>query len=359
MRIVYGDILEGGGQILRFTLPIAAITGTPIRIARIRAKRPNPGLRRQHMISVESVAILSNAKVEGLKLGSQELTFIPSSLRGGRYSFDIGTAGSVTLVLQALLPVMAFTPDHVEVTVVGGTNNPMAPPIDYLERILVPVLRSVGFNPHIELIRRGFYPIGGGIVKTTSTPIDGSLKPIRIVEFGYVKRIAGIAYSSRLPPHIVDRMVSTVEKLLSRKGYDVVLEREVLQPSNPRCAVSPGCGILLYAELSSGARVASDSLGVRGKPAEEVAEEAVRDLESQIETAYPVDRHLADQLIIWMALADGESSIATTELTLHTITCIELAKRLLDVEFEVDGGEGKPSKITCKGIGLKVKKDSL
>lgn len=356
MKTVYGDILEGGGQILRFTLPIAAITGTPIRIVRIRAKRPNPGLARQHMISVESVARLSNAKLEGLRLGSQELTFIPGSIRGGKYDFDIGTAGSITLVLQALLPVMAFTRDYVEVTITGGTNNPMAPPIDYLERVLLPVLRMMGFDPRIELLRRGFYPVGGGIVKASSTSIEGMLKPIHIVEFGHVKRIAGIAYSSRLPSHIVDRMVSTVEKLLSKRGYDIVLEKEILQPPNPRCAASPGCGVLLYAELSSGARIASDSLGVRGKPAEKVAEEAVRDLESQIEVAYPVDRHLADQLIIWMALAGGESSIATTELTLHTVTCIELARQLLDVEFEVDGGEGKPSRITCRGIGLKAEK---
>lgn len=356
MKVIYGDILEGGGQILRFTLPIAAITGLPIKVVRIRAKRPNPGLRRQHMISVESVARLSNAKVEGLELGSQELTFIPGPLKGGRYTFDIGTAGSTTLVLQALLPVMAFTNGSVDVTIIGGTNNPMAPPIDYVERILLPVLESTGFNPRIELIRRGFYPSGGGIVKASSTPIEGALKPIRILEFGYVKRISGIVYSSRLPSNIVDRMASTVERLLSRKGYDVVLEREVLQPPNPRCAISPGCGILLYADLSSGFRIASDRLGVKGKPAEEVAEEAVRDLESQIKVAYPVDKHLADQLIIWMALADGESSIATCELTLHTLTCMELAKQLLGVEFEVDGGEGKPSKITCRGLGLKIVK---
>ena len=356
MKIIYGDILEGGGQILRFTLPIAAVTGTPVKVVKIRAKRPNPGLRRQHMISVESVAKLSNAKVEGLRLGSQEITFIPGSLRGGKYNFDIGTAGSITLVLQALLPLMAFTYDHVEVTITGGTNNPMAPPIDYLERILLPILRIMSFDPRIELLRRGFYPLGGGMVRVSSTPVGDVLKPIRIVEFGYVKRIAGIAYSSRLPSHIVDRMVSTVESILSKKGYDIVLEKEILQPPHPRCAVSPGCGILLYAELSSGARIASDRLGVKGIPAEEIAKEAVRDLEAQIEVGYPVDRHLADQLVIWMALADGESSIATTELTLHTITCIELAKQLLNVEFEVDGGEGKPSRITCKGVGLKIER---
>lgn len=352
MKVVYGDMLEGGGQILRFTLPLAAVTGRPVKIVRIRAKRSNPGLRRQHMVAVEAVARLSEAEVEGLKLGSQEIVFRPRTLRGGKYRFDIGTAGSTTLVLQALLPLTAYTPKPVEITLVGGTNNPMAPPIDYFEKIFLPTLRLTGFHSRVTLVRRGFYPRGGGIVNFYSEPISDRVKPFRITDFGYVKRISGIAYSSRLPFHIVERMASTAERLLSRRGYDVEIEREILNPPHPRCAVSPGCGILIYAELSSGSRVASDRLGVKGKPAERVAEEAVKDLEAQLETGYPVDRHLADQLVIWMALGDGESAIATTELTLHTQTCIELAKLLLGVEVEVEGRLGAPSKIVCRGVGL-------
>ncbi|MBS7628084.1 RNA 3'-terminal phosphate cyclase, partial [Candidatus Bathyarchaeota archaeon] len=162
---IRGDILEGGGQILRTAIAFSAVTGIPIEVTRIRARRSPPGLRAQHMAAVSAVAEITGAQVDGLSIGSQRLLFVPSSPKAGSFSIDIGTAGSVTLVLQALMPIMAFAPGPVSIRLKGGTNNPMAPPFEFLKEVLLPVLKRMGFEAELRLIRRGFYPRGGGIVE--------------------------------------------------------------------------------------------------------------------------------------------------------------------------------------------------
>lgn len=350
---VDGSMLEGGGQILRMSVAISAAIGVPIRVFNIRAKRKDPGLKAQHMTAIKAVATIVDAEVTGLSLGSRELTFKPRAIKGGSFRFDIGTAGSTTLVLQSLLPAAAFAPSRINVEIVGGTNNPLAPPVDYVLHILKPTIAKMGYNFDMNVLRRGFYPKGGGIVRVSITPVE-RLKPIRLEDLGEVKVIKGISYSSRLPDHIAKRMADSASKVLRKAGFEAEIELEVLQPGHPKCALNPGCGIVLWAETSKGAILGSDSLGEVGKPAEKVGEEAATKLLEEIEIGATVDRHMADQLIVYMTLAEGESLIKVREITMHTLTCIELSKKLIpDVSFEVR--EGEPKIIVCRGIGLKNK----
>ncbi|MEM4577029.1 MAG: RNA 3'-terminal phosphate cyclase [Candidatus Nezhaarchaeales archaeon] len=350
---VDGSMLEGGGQILRMAIALSAVTGIPVRIFNIRAKRKDPGLKAQHMTAIRAVASLVNAEIEGLALGSRELIFKPKTIRGGGLRFDIGTAGSITLVLQSILPTAAFAPSKINVEIVGGTDNPLAPPIDYVANVLKPAVAKMGYSFDVNVLKRGFYPKGGGIVRASTTPVV-NLSPIRLEEQGHIKIVKGVSYSSRLPDHIARRMANSASKTLESAGLEAQIEVEVLQQGHPKCALNPGCGIVLWTETTKGAILGSDSLGEVGKPAEKVGEEAARKLLEEIKGGATVDRHLADQLIVYMTLASGVSIIKTSELTMHTLTCIELSKRLVpEASFEVR--EGKPVTIICRGVGFKNK----
>ena len=346
-----GSMGEGGGQILRNAVALSAVLLKPIRVYNIRAKRSNPGLRPQHLTGVKAVAALSSATVSGLSIGSREIVFKPRVLSGGRMRFDAGTAGSTTLMLQSLMPAMAFSRSPVEVELRGGTNNPMAPPVEYFEYVLVPTLRRMGCEFEVQLLRRGFYPRGGGVVRARSRPVR-SLNPIRLTRFDGVKIVRGLSYSCRLPSHIAHRMAKSAEKILADRGYDVVIERQVLQPGDKLCSLDPGCGIILVAELKSGALVASDNLGKRGVPAERVGGQAAEELLRQLRAEAPVDRHLGDQLVIWACLAKGVSEYRVAELTSHTTTSIDLCRIMAGCEAEVDGRLGSPARIRIRGIGL-------
>ncbi len=347
-----GSMGEGGGQILRNAVALSAVLLKPIRVYNIRAKRSNPGLRPQHLTGVKAVAELSSAEVSGLRVGSREIVFRPRRLGGGRMMFDAGTAGSTTLMLQSLMPAMAFSESMVEVELRGGTNNPMAPPVEYFQYVLLPTLEKMGCSFELELLRRGFYPRGGGVVRARSRPVD-ELKPIRLTEAGKVRKIFGISYSCRLPSHIVERMARTAERILKERGYDVEIRKEVLKPGDKVCSLDPGCGIILVAELESGALLGSDNLGKLGVPAEKVAEDAANDLIKQLDTGAPVDKHLGDQLVIWASLASGTSEYRVSELTTHTTTSIELCRMFAGAEAEIKGSLGEPATIRIRGIGYR------
>jgi RNA 3'-terminal phosphate cyclase (ATP) len=348
-----GSMLEGGGQLLRVSVALSAVTGTPIKVFNIRAKRSNPGLRPQHLKAVEAVARLVNARTVGLYIGSREVEFAPGSPKAGDIEIDVGTAGSTTLVLQAMMPAMAYARGPVSVAIKGGTNNPMAPPVEFLEKVLLPVLRKMNLSISLELVRRGFYPRGQGIIKVRTQPLQ-RIASIALREFGDVSGISGLAYSSRLPSHVADRMASAAATLLRGAGYrDFSIERETLQAGDPKCAVSPGCGIILVAELSRGGVISGDALGAPGKPAEAVGKEAAQSLAGQLGKRAPVDKHLGDQLAVWMALAEGASEIRVTELTLHTVTCMKVIENLINARFTIEGEEGKPATIKSQGLGLR------
>jgi len=350
--VIDGSIGEGGGQILRNVVATAALLKRPVRIINIRAKRDPPGLRPQHLSAVKGIVEMTRGVVEGLRVGSMEVLFRPGKIVPGKYEIDVGTAGSTTLMLQSLLPVISFAAGEVELLLRGGTNNPWAPPIDYVQHVLLQVLRTMGVKAEIELLRRGFYPRGMGLIKVKSKPIQ-SLKPIHIVD-GKVTSVEILAYTCNLPEHVSERMSKRAADLLMRNGFrDVITVTEALQRNDPKCSIDPGAGILIVARLDSGVCMGFDALGEKGLPAEKVAEAAVNDMLAQLSTGAPVDKHLGDQLVIWVALAEGESTYRVTELTSHTLTAIEIAKMVLGASFKVEGELGKAATIKCRGIGMK------
>jgi len=351
MITIDGAYGEGGGQIFRTALAYAAVMRKPVRVINIRAKRSNPGLRPQHLAALKAIAQLTNAKVSGAYVGSRVVEFIPQRIKGGKFTIDIGTAGSISLVIQAILPALLFADDACEVVIRGGTDVKWAPPIDAVRFVLFPALRRLGAKIELELIRRGHYPRGGGIVKLYTEPIDGTLKPINLTEQGTVKAIKGISHCVRLPKHVAERQAKAAKNLLMTICENVNIELE-WYPRDKDPHLGPGSGIVLWAETTTNAILEFDALGERGKPAEKVGEEAARGLIDQINRGGAVDVHHTDQLIPYMALAKGESKILSSEISLHTLTAIHVAEKLIGAEFKVEGNQGEKGLIYARGIGL-------
>jgi RNA 3'-terminal phosphate cyclase (ATP) len=352
MITIDGSYGEGGGQILRVAVGLAALARKPIEIVNIRMKRDPPGLRPQHLTAVKAVASLVNAHVEGLEVGSTKIKFIPEDITSGNFVFDVGTAGSVSLVLQALLPVLAFAKTQIHVTIKGGTAVPLSPPVVYLEKVLFPILSRMGFNVEMQVIRHGFYPKGGGIVNVITSPVS-QLKPIVLIDQGIIQDITGISLSARLPSHVAERQARSAEKILREHLGNVKVNMNIISSGHSVDeALGPGSFIVLFTKTSSGAILGSDALGERGKPAEKVGEEAALKLINEIRSGATVDVHMGDQLIPWMVLADGVSKIRVSSFSLHAYTCIYITKQILGGDFRVYGELNKPSVIEVKGINF-------
>ncbi len=349
--VVDGSIGEGGGQILRTTLGLAAVLGLKVRVVNIRAKRPRPGLQRQHLTAVRAVARLSGGRLKGDELGSTVLEFEPDEIRGGTYRFNIGTAGSTTLVLQAILPILIFSPSPVTVEIRGGTDVPWSPPVDYVRFVLAPLLRLMGVNLEVELVRRGHYPRGGGIIRVRVEKPPRRLNPINLVERGDIVRIEGLSHAVRLPRHVAERQAASARRVLEARypSVPVSISLEYYEPSrDPH--LGPGSGIVLWA-VTRYSVLGGDALGAKGKPAEKVGEEAAQKLVEDLDTGKALDRHASDMLIPLLALACGESMVGGARMTLHAYTNIEIVKMLVrDAVIEVvEGGLNKPFVLRVRG----------
>jgi RNA 3'-phosphate cyclase len=317
-----GSMGEGGGQILRTALALSAVTGKPFRIVRIRANRTKPGLAPQHAKAVEAVAVLCGGKAEPApKPGLAEMTFTPGSIRAGAFGFDIGTAGSVCLVLQALLPAAARAPGPVEFRLSGGTDVPWAPPVDYVRRLLRPALAEMGLKFALEVERRGHYPKGGGRVRVRVEP--ARLRAARFVG-GRREPVEGVSHASNLPG-VAGRQASAARRVLEGASVEARIEVEEGRGSGP------GSGIVLGSGLKG-----AGALGERGKPAERVGEEAARELLAALRSPAAVDRHLGDQLVPFLALAEGASEMTVPESTSHLRTNIGVAERFAGRAFKVE-----------------------
>jgi len=347
-----GSMGEGGGAVLRTALALSAVSQRSIHIYNIRAKRAKPGLAPQHMHGVKALVELTKAGVEGLSLGSTELKFEPGAMEGGKFRVDIGTAGSTTLILQILMPAAAFAKKSVEVEITGGTDNPLAPPIDFLKNVTLPMLQKMGYRGEVECVRRGHYPRGGGVVHARIEPVQ-CLNAIKLPEPGKVAHISGIAHCVKLPEHIATRMAHAASMTLVKAGYSKINIKAESYESSRDPHFGPGTGITLWAETERGAILGASSLGRPGKPAEQVGRKAAESLVKQLRTGRAVDRHLTDQLIPYMALSEGMSDMTSTELTSHTLTNIALVENILGVKFEVDGQQGQPGRIKVVGLGFR------
>jgi len=344
-----GSMGEGGGQILRTAVALSAITGKPIRVFNIRVKRDNPGLRPQHLTAVKAIAQLCNARVKGAEVGSLTLEFYPSAIRGGSYVFDVGTAGSIPLVLQALLPVLAFADKPVTVKIRGGTDVPMAPTIDYVREVLARLTKTLGYEFTVKVERRGHYPRGGGIVAVAVENPPGGFKPRDFMERGGLRYVSIRSHAVRLPKHVAERQANSATKVLREKlKVEPKTELEYYEETkDPH--LGPGSGITIWAVFEESV-IGSDSLGAPGKRAEIVGEEVATKLVEDIETGAALDRHASDMIPLYLALAGGTSKVYGAKLTLHTITVLELLKTLIEnLEYKiVEGSQEKPFKITIK-----------
>ena len=350
---VEGDLLEGGGQIVRTTIALAALTGKPVRITKIRDKRPNPGLQAQHVVGVKAVSAISNAEIQGLTQGSRELIFIPRSRASGHFSFEVGTAGSIPLILQALLPPAAYAPGALDFEITGGTDVKWSPTIDYLRLTQLPILQLMGYKISIKVQRRGHYPKGGGRVSVMIEP-PRALEGIKFLDRGQLSKIEGISHCVKLPSHVAQRQAKAASEKLRANGFSNVTISTETYPPNQDPHLAPGSGITLAAKFDNGLVIGSDSIGERGKPAEAVGAEAADKLIAELSSQAPIDRHMGDILIPYMAVASGRSQIQLSEITLHTMTNIKVAEMITDAKFEIEGDLHQPGRISVDGIALKT-----
>lgn len=332
MIVIDGSLGEGGGQVLRTALALSLATGEPFRIHHIRARRPKPGLARQHLTAVHAAVEVGGAEVAGAELGSQELTFRPRRVRGGSFRWQVGTAGSVALVLQAVLPALLLADAPSRLEIAGGTHNPQAPPFDFLQQVLFPVLQGMGARVVGKLEAYGFYPAGGGKVRVQIEPAT-ALRPLVLDRRPAIETRRAVVLLSRLPRVVAQRELSVVQAQLGWSGD----ECEIRQVPSP----GPGNALLLSVAGQGVCEVVS-SFGMKGVPAEEVAASACWAMKRFLKAEVPVGEHLADQLLVPLALAGG-GRFRTLPLTLHARTVVEVVKAFLPVEVMVascpDGSE--------------------
>jgi RNA 3'-terminal phosphate cyclase (ATP) len=350
---VSGEVLEGGGQIVRTSIALSALTGKPVRINKIREKRPNPGLQAQHVVGVRAVGAISNAETQGLVQGSRELVFIPRSRASGHFSFVVGTAGSIPLILQALLPAAAYAPAPLDFEITGGTDVKWSPTIDYVRLTQLPILHLMGYKASIKVHQRGHYPKGGGQVSTTIDP-PRILAAVRFLARGQLLGIEGISHCVKLPNHVAERQANAAKEKLRAEGFGNVTIATETYPPHQDQHLAPGSGITLVAKFENGLVIGADSIGERGKPAEAVGADAANKLVAELSSKAPVDRHMGDILIPYMAVASGRSQIHVSEITLHTLTNIKVAEMITGANFIVEGEMHHPATISAEGIGLKT-----
>ena len=340
-----GSTGEGGGQILRTSLALSCITGKSLHIENIRAARRNPGLAKQHLSCVRAVCQICSGQCEGAALKSSVLDFQPGPVQSGDFRFDIGSAGSASLVIQTVLPALFLADKPSAVTVTGGTHNPLAPPFDFLSETFLPAIEAAGFrgNPlgdalrHCKLIKHGFYPAGGGKITFDVQPWQKSTdRVIKLCESSEQFQIHARIYTAKLPPHITQRQ----RKLLLQSGLNIrnVEHIEVTDSDGPgNCAMLRLCS----GELTT----VFTAFGMRGKRSEEVISEVVSLAEDFLASGAAVDRFLADQLLIYMAMAKA-GSYTTNELSSHLQTNMEVIKKFLPVNFRVEQ-QKQLYKISC------------
>lgn len=324
MLTIDGSIGEGGGQILRSALGLALVTGQPFRIERIRANRRKPGLQAQHLAAVRAAAAIGQATLEGADPDSQTLQFRPGSIAPGEYAFAVGTAGSATLVLQTVLPALLTATGPSALVLEGGTHNPLAPPFEFLAHAFLPLVNRMGPRVRAKLDRHGFYPAGGGKIRVMIEPVP-KLSRLDLVERGTLMRMSATAVVANLPRHITERELH-------------VLKRELdLDPRHlhEQEAKSHGLGNVAFVEVEWGNLTeVLCGFGEQGVRAEVVAGRLAKEVRRYLETGAPAGEHLADQLLLPLALAGG-GSFVTPPLTAHATTNIEVLKLFLPVEVNV------------------------
>jgi RNA 3'-terminal phosphate cyclase (ATP) len=324
---------EGGGQILRTTISLSAITGKPVEVINIRANRSNPGLRPQHMTAIKIIADLFHAEFENLKIGADWIRFLPSDkFKGGSVKFDIGTAGSIPLILMTVVPAVSLSNNSLQIEVTGGTDVKASPTIDYIKHIVAESYRSIGIKFSVNVLKRGYYPKGGGVVQSIILPCK-SPGTLEMLATRHVEPKI-ISVCSQLPLHVAKRQISSAM---------IALEKKEILCSNYTASIetsaSPGSSILIYSASDFGLYIGGDSIGEPGKRAEAVGKEAAdRFLESMLAQAL-VDPFLADMLVLPLALSKGTSRYRVARLTQHLLTNLHVASEITGCKYSIEQKE--------------------
>lgn len=331
---------EGGGQVLRTSIALSAVTKKPVTVFNIRAKRSNPGLRPQHLNAIKALAKLCSAELKGSDVDSMEVEFIPHEIESMDLNLDIGTAGSITLVLQALMIPAVYAPGRVRVRITGGTDVRWSPSIDYLRFIILPVLQKFGYKAEIRLVQRGYYPVGGGEVVMDFFPSEP--KSLNLVERGGIISAGGISHAhlGLAKSGVAARQAKSALKGLSHLPIDVEIKEEYIK------ALSYGSGITLWVETRNSV-LGADSLGERGKSSEAVGGEAARNLIKEIDSKASLDKYMADQIIPYIALAGGFARVS--EITKHTKTNVDIVNKF-GFKVRIEGNTIKADKFNLSGF---------
>ncbi len=338
---------SGGGQILRTALGLSALLQKPISVDKIRYNRPVPGLQAQHLTAITTLRQICNAQTEGAKLLSQVVKFSPQAAHAAQLHINIGTAGSVTLLLQSIiLPALLH---EIKLRIAGGTDVAWAPSANYMQSVLLPTLSKMNAKFDLELNARGYYPKGLGSASFSSKPAKLPLKPVSLIHLGNLERIRIISHCANLPKEVALNQLKSARKTIADALGETDFEETIECREKSE---TTGSGIDLFAYFSSGAVIGANALGEKGKPAEKVGREAAEKLIAELNAKKPCDSHLADQLIPFMALAQGYSTIETTSLSEHTQTNIFVVEKFLPVKFEVSGKLNGPAEISVMGAGF-------
>lgn len=328
-----GSKKSGSGTILRLSVALAAITGEPLHIYNIRQNRPQPGLRPQHLEAVLTAAKICNAELRNAELDSRELWFKPKRVKSGNFEAEIGTAGSISMLLATVLPICAFAEDTIRLHVSkGGTDVRHSPTINYMRHVFLPTLKRMGLNTALTVHRYGYYPKGMGEVVLTVEP-SKSLQSIRLPTFGKIEAIKGVSVCTFLAERkVAERQAKAANNYLTKSGYTADIQI-VNDRSNP---MQKGSSLVLRAETDTGVILGGDAIGELRKTSEAVGREAAENLLAEVSAEPTVDVHLADLLIPFIALAQGSSVYLTRTVSDHLDTNIWIAEKILDVKFNVE-----------------------
>jgi RNA 3'-terminal phosphate cyclase (ATP) len=324
MIVVDGAQQSGSGTIVRYAIAFSAILGQPLQLFNARAKRDQPGLRPQHLASVLACAELCQAKTEGLSIGGREFTFVPrAQIKGGSFSWDIGTAGSATMLALSILPLACFADAPITACITGGVFQDFAPSPNQMQYVLAPLLERMGVWMALRVVRAGYVPRGAGIIELRVTPMERPLRALVLGEQGHLGGISGIAFSSHLEGRRVsERMARTCEDQLVTAGLSAIIERVT-----DTAALHAGASLAIWGESSTGCILGADRAGARGRSSEAIGRFVAEALLADLARGATVDRHMADQLVLFTALAEGTSRYLVPYQTDHLASNLWLASQ--------------------------------
>ncbi len=330
MLRVDGSYGEGGGQIVRTAISLSAITGTPIEIINIRAKRNIPGLQRQHLAALKATAELFSAKVDNMRIGADWIRFIPTpdKFKGGSVKIDVQSAGSIPLILLTLIPAVSLSGQSIRIQITGGTDTRMSPTIDYLRYVVAGAYRNIGIKFWIQILRRGYYPKGGGKVVAEIYPSKMPNSINLLTRRQLTPKITSVC--CQLPKHVGERQISSALLRLEKNGVQCNSYSSSFETSS-----SPGSSVLVHCESDFGPYIGGDSIGQLGKPAENVGSEAAESFLETYRADVPIDYLLADMLIVPLSLMEGRSRYRVAKVSEHLKTNLHVASLIVGCEYSI------------------------